>query len=305
MRKPLKLFGAMISLLALTACQDLGSEIDATEAKKQQAKISEAAEQKAPNAYSFTAKVNVNMNMNLGAELGGKVSAKESASAYAAYNVDKLYGYVSEKIDANTTQNGKAQKENGKLEGWVYYKDGALYAVRNETDEAGKATKVYSKTAMTEAEAKLRFEGIFVDSYYEGMLDLNYIKQLADTFSSSLDSYVSGAQGKSSIKYYSKGDGNLSLTADASASYSEKGQGSLKYSLKFTATIDNYLLTNASESVSLSMKDTKSEVLGAKVSLSIKGSKSCSVSYPSLTGYAEGNVAPEDVAQIDLGMVAE
>lgn len=293
MKKPIRLFISLVSLFALTACQDLGSEIPQAEAEKQQAKITASASNKTPNAYSITVKANVATRSNLSSleetSQNNSQNYKMNVNAFASYNINKLYGFTSTSYNTSETVDSTNTKNFKKVEAWAYYKEGNLHAVAHVNID-GKESKVYTKTPMDEEEAKGHLKYYLVQSYYANRLDLNHIQYSLIGIIGVFDKYVTGVNVDTSVKYYSKGDGSLSLVSKASASEKQANQGSLKYQLNFTATIENYMLVNSSKKFTFSLKDAKTELVNANVGISINGAKSCSVSYPNLSDYTEGEV---------------
>ena len=303
MKKPIRLFASLVSLFALTACQDLGSEIPQAEAEKQQAKITASAADKAPNAYSITVKANVAVKANVSSlELtsqNNSMNYKMNVNAFASYNINKLYGFTSTSYNTSETVDSTNTKNFKKVEAWAYYKEGNLYAVAR-TNIDGKESKIYAKTPMSEAAAKENLKNYLVQSYYADRLQLSDIQSSLAAVTTAFNTYVTELKVDTSIKYYSKGDGSLSLVSKASASEKQANQGSLKYKLNFTATIENYMLVSASEKCTFSMKDAKTELVNANVGISINGAKSCSVSYPNLSNYTEGEVDMSIFTDLDF-----
>lgn len=296
MKKIAKLLGSLIILTSLVACQDLGAEIPAADAEKQQAKILEKAEDKAPKVYSLNVSYNASSKLDIASDTSlveNAVNSNNSGSGklYSAFNVNKLYAYSSIKTQSSSKSGSSSEKENMISEDWLYFKDGSLYEV-SHTKENDKETKAYTATKMSEDDAKEYFKFEVLQDLYYSYLDLNAFKQMASAISgeSQVESYIGigASKIKTEEKYYSKGDGNLSYTAKATGSYSEKLYGSFKYNFSFTTTIDSYSFSKASMSLSISLKDDKGkENVAMKARLSANAGRSCSVAYPDLKAYTE------------------
>lgn len=296
MKKFAKLLGSLIILTSLVACQDLGAEIPAADAEKQQAKILEKAEDKAPKVYSLNVSYNVSVKLDLASDtslLENSVNSNNTGNGklYSAFNVNKLYAYSSIKTQSSSKSGSSSEKENMISEDWLYFKDGSLYEV-SHTKENDKESKVYTTTKMSEDDAKEYFKMSVLQDLYYSYLDLNTFKQMASSVSGQgeVESYVGigATKIKTEEKYYSKGDGNLSYVMKANGSYSEKTYGSFKYNCSFSTTIDSYSFSKASLSLSLLVKDDKGkENVSMKAGFSASAGRSCSVAYPDLKAYTE------------------
>lgn len=264
MKKSLRIFGALLALTSLTACQDLGSEVTEAQAAQKQAEITKDSEEKSPHAYTVT--MSESLSVNAGNE---KMSGK--GSVRAGYDLDKLYIVLESK--ESSTVNGKT--ENEEEVHWIFYKDKALHYV---TRRDGK--NVGYKTEMTEVEAKAEIAAEYLDTGYASSDVNGILEELGDM----TEGYASAAQGlKTDLtkKYYSKGDGNLSVKVTQKGSMSAEGV-SMKFNLECVVTVDSYILSYASAKLSYSAS-AAGEKASASISATMKGSKGCKIEYPTYT----------------------
>lgn len=265
MKKCFKIFGTFLALLSLTACQDLGSEVTEAEAAKKQAEFQNVDESKKAHQYTLTVSETASVDM-----MGQKAYAK--ASMKASYDLDKLYAYIN--VDMGETESSAQNGEN-----WVYYKDNYVHYVQKL--KGGKAEGY--KVQMTEAEAKAEIN-TQIASTIAGETDLEEIIDGLGSMAGSVSSMTTGMKVDASTKYYSKGEGNLSLVAKQKGSV-KTSEYSASYTFDATITFDAYLLTNCSFKLNYSAAGG-GEKASMKVVASIKGSKGCSVSYPTYTEVA-------------------
>ena len=261
MKKTLRIFGAFLALVSLTACQDLGSEITANEAQAKQAAILNPPEDKVPHAYTITIKETI------------KISASgESSGNKTGYDMDKLFLF--EQIDS--VENSGGQKETEKGTRWAYYKDGYFHEVSSDKD--GKNTG--TKTQMTEAEAKVEFKTYLASSEL-AEADIENITDGIGSLAGNIEGAVAGLKIESSEKWYSKGDGNLSYQAKQKGSSNANGV-KVNYSFNCLVTINDYMLSNLSYKIDYSGSGQGYKA-ALKLNASMSGSKSCAVSYPTYT----------------------
>lgn len=268
MKKTLRIFGAFLALVSLTACQDLGSEITANEAKAKQAAILNPPEDKVPHAYTITVKetIKISASGESSGNMDGTVTMK------TGYDMDKLFLF--EQIDS--VENSGGQKETEKGTRWAYYKDGYFHEVSSDKD--GKNTG--TKAQMTEAEAKVAFQAYLGESEL-AEADIENITDGIGSLAGNIEGAVAGLKIESSEKWYSKGDGNLSYQAKQKGSSNANGV-KINYSFNCLVTINDYMLSNLSYKIDYSGSG-QGYTAALKLNASMSGSKSCAVSYPTYT----------------------
>ena len=265
MKKSLRLFGTLLALVSLTACQDLGSEVTEAQAAQRQTEIQNADDTKVAHQYTLTLSETATIDV-----MGEKESVK--ASMKASYDLDKLYAYI------NMDMGKEAEGENG--ENWIFYKDNYVHYVRKT--KGGKAEGY--KVQMTEAEAKAEIN-TQIDSTIAGETNLEEIIDGLGSMAGNTSSMTTGMKVDASTKYYSKGEGNLSLVAKQKGS-AKTAEYTASYSFDATITFNEYLLSNCSFKLNYSASGGGQKA-SIKLVASIKGSKGCSVSYPTYTETAQ------------------
>ena len=268
MKKSLRIFGAFLALVSLTACQDLGSEITANEAQAKQAAILNPPEDKVPHAYTITIKetIKISASGESSGNMDGTVTMK------TGYDMDKLFLF--EQIDS--VENSGGQKETEKGTRWAYYKDGYFHEVSSDKD--GKNTG--TKTQMTEAEAKVEFKTYLASSEL-AEADIENITDGIGSLAGNIEGAVAGLKIESSEKWYSKGDGNLKKKKKKKGSSNANGV-KVNYSFNCLVTINDYMLSNLSYKIDYSGSGQGYKA-ALKLNASMSGSKSCAVSYPTYT----------------------
>ena len=268
MKKSLRLFGTLLALVSLTACQDLGSEMTEAQAAQRQAEITKDSEEKAAHALTMTMTETVKISA-AGESLNG------TATIRAACDLDKLYLVMEEKDSA--TSDGK--KQSSEEARYVYYKDGAVHYV---TKADGKATGY--KVTMTEAEAKLEIAANYGESEYASV-DVNTILDGLNAMAENFGDSGIGMKLDQTKKYYSKGEGNLSVKVTQKGSMSAQGV-SAKYNLEAVVTVNDYFLSGASLKLNYTASG-QGQKASIAVGLNIKGAKGCKIEYPTYTETAQ------------------
>lgn len=268
-------------LLALPALMLSGcnKEISAADAKAK-AKEIEEHEVKAEDYKALS------VSMKMSEETAGKVqgetmNAKMETNQTYEFNVDSNYIHT---IQYSKVTEGE-KSETSDLESWLYIKDGGLYTVSRAND-GKEEQKTYSVVEGLEDVIKPVFQKS-LDSLVKSVLEeasdkdnLELVSQIAD------GQTPEGA--KYEAKYYTAGDGNLTVEAKATMeNYSYEGvkangSGTVKYAW------DKYLLSEIAVKSELAATDTESDTNATfKMDMSEKLAFECKVNYPDLSGYTK------------------
>lgn len=273
--KKLRIATCAIAVLALTACNSIGKEIDEKEAQSMIAEMAKIPANKVINAFTYNYKTTADFEM-----MGEKYNVV--STNVAKIDKEKLYYYVSE-IEKGTNS-GEAL--NDKYEAWVYYKDGYIYKAYSEGEE-----KSYEKTQKSKAEAEAFMENYFQDFAFDGFSS-------ATTTSIGIE----GIEGIGEVleligleqnqltttnTYYSNGKNDLTIKTKVATNPNSEN----KIESESQMTIKDYYVRSINGS---STFDLNVNVLGL-VSMSYKGTstqkatvkKGCKVSYPDLSKFKE------------------
>ena len=254
-------------------------EISAADAKAK-AKEIEEHEVKAEdyNALSVSTKMSTSA---VGKAEGQEGNEKGEMETLIEFSVDKNFIHTKSYMKDEDVKNSKT--EVAESETWVYLKDDVFYsAVR--TNDGTEEKKNYTTV-----------EGIadVVKAAFKTSLDASVKSALAEASDKTYLQAVEGlADGKTeegatyTVKYYTAGDGNL--TVEGSVSFTDYEYGGVKGSGsgKVKYAWDKYLLAELAVSMDFSAKDTESDTdVTMKMDMNEKLSFDCKVNYPDLSSF--------------------
>lgn len=269
----------VLPALMLSGCN---KEISAADAKAK-AKEIEEHEVKAEdyNALSVSVKMHSEASGKIEGQQGNE---KGDMETLVEFSVEGNYIHTKSYMKDQDIQAGKT--ETAEQESWAYLKDDVFYtAVR--ANDGSKETKTYYTV-----------EGIadVVKAAFKTSLDATVKSALAQASDKTYLQAVEGlADGKTEegvdykVKYYTAGDGNL--TVEGTASYTDyqydgvKGSGSGKVKYAW----DKYLLAEIAVTMDFhGVEEAKDTDVTMKIDMSEKLGFECKVNYPDLSGYEKG-----------------
>ena len=273
-------------LLALPAflLGGCNKEISAADAKAK-AKEIEEHEVKAEDYKALS------VSMSLKTEAAGKIAGQEGnekteMDTLVEFSVEQNFIHTKTYMKDEDVKNSKTEVQE--VEVWTYLKDDVFYAATRTNDGKEEKKTYYSMEGVAEA-AKAAFKTSLDPIVKEALAEasdktyLQAVENLAD------GKTEEGAT--DTVKYYTAGDGNL--TVEGSVAFADyvyggvKGSGSGKVKYAW----DKYLLAEIGASMDFTAVDTESDTnVTMKMELSEKLSFECKVAYPDLSGYQKASL---------------
>ena len=268
-------------LLALPALMLSGcnKEISAADAKVKAKEIAEH-EAKVEDYKALT------ITTSTKAEASGKVEGEEGhekseMKASIEFSTEKNYAHVSSYMVEEDVKNEK--KDTYDTESWTYLQDDVLYVV-NRVNDGEKETKTYTKISGVGDVVKESFQKA-LDGVVKQAFGIAASKEYLEAVEKVADG-ESFEGGTYDVKYYTAGDGNLTVEGTATFTdykymgFKGNGNGKVKYAW------DQYLLTEIAVSMNITMADAESDTnatLSMEMGEQVKFE--CNVAYPNLDDY--------------------
>lgn len=273
----------LVPFVALTSCGGgKGKEIKVEEAYEVFAKIAEvrtADDFKAPEAATITIKIDNKEKINTTTSKGTHSFAEEvKIEQVIAYDLKNQSLHFKANEYGEATEDGETT-QNDKIFELFAYKKGSEYVVASIMGEE----KVYQILPIEGNEETIdgliaEYSTIAMNIICGGspdtVLELCDAEELFDE--------------NATYKYFTKGDGNLSVDYSYSPEIEEDGV-KVKYDLHYTSTIDNYLLMSGNFK---EVAKGTSESMNGDVTLngSFKTELSCKFTKPNLNDFTKASV---------------
>ena len=267
----------VLPALLLSGCGG-EKEITAAEAKEVATKMLEKQAQAEP-VKEFAAVVNQKQSATVqgsGSAIIESIGAKSSSSASTIsfqYSTEKNYLHITE-AHSGSSSSGSLSEE------WVFVDNGSLYTFVYASGGSG-SSRAATKRQLTEKE-KAAWD--FADLVN---LDI-YVKNISATLTYALAGIAAGEQEeqpeeegvKTSLKYFSAGEGNLHLAGEVTYSGAEEAFAGVKGKATGTSKVDAYWENNLPVGYEGSAEvDVKVSESGTEVTVNAKTESSILLQY--------------------------